>query len=197
MESVKSPDTDKILAGMQNLGVGEGDDIIRKPRTNFSSNVLRRAVPVLNVKDKIGSISINNLGVLSAMRIGPTGGSSYDIGGQKKVYTLTYLPKVQSLDSGMISSELKRSKKDQAKNIQRNESIQIGQRNEAPKRGLDGIEEGKAGDEDVEEESFKSDDMKSEEDKSDGSSDDDDDDDDDSSIDMDGDENEEKLYEMI
>ena len=106
MESIKSPDPVQLLAGMSNLSVAEGDDIIRKPRTNFSSTVLRRAVPVLNVKDKIGSISINNLGVLSAMRIGPTGGSSYDIGAQKKVYTLTYLPKVQSLDSGMISSEL-------------------------------------------------------------------------------------------
>lgn len=95
MESFKSPDTDKLIAAMDQFGIHNGDeDIIRKPRTNFSSNVLRRAIPILNIKDKIGSISTNNLGVLSAMRIGATGGSSYDIGGPKKVYTLTNLPKV-------------------------------------------------------------------------------------------------------
>ena len=97
----------------------------------------------------------------------------------------------------MISEQLKATKRQQAKNIQRLEFQGGGQRNEAPKRGLDGIEEGKIGDEDVEEESFKSDDMKSDGSKSGSGSSGDDDDDDDSSIDMDGDENEEKLYEMI
>ena len=53
---------------------GNDVDLVKKPRTNFSSNVLRRAIPNMNIQDKIGSISMNKLNVLSAMRLG--GGQS-------------------------------------------------------------------------------------------------------------------------
>ena len=66
---------------MGKLSVKASDDfdIIKKPRTNFTNNVLRRAIPNINIQDKIGSISMNKLNVLSAMRLGPTGGSQVDI----------------------------------------------------------------------------------------------------------------------
>ena len=47
----------------------EGFDIIRKPRNQFTSNVLRRAIPKLNVQEKIGTLSMNKLAVLSALRL--------------------------------------------------------------------------------------------------------------------------------
>jgi len=68
-------------------------DIIKKPRTNFTNNVLRRAIPNMNIQDKIGSISMNKLNVLSAMRLGGTAGSvnGFD---SKKIKTVNNLPKV-------------------------------------------------------------------------------------------------------
>ena len=70
METFKAPDMELMLQQMD----GGNVDLVKKPRTNFSSNVLRRAVPNMNIQDKIGSISMNKLNVLSAMRLG--GGAS-------------------------------------------------------------------------------------------------------------------------
>ena len=42
-------------------------DIIRKPRTNFSNSVLRTVVPNLNIQEKLSSISMNKLNVLSKL----------------------------------------------------------------------------------------------------------------------------------
>ena len=50
-------------------------DVIKKPRTNFSNVALRRVIPNINIQDKINSISLNKLNVLTAMRLGPTGSS--------------------------------------------------------------------------------------------------------------------------
>jgi len=77
-------------------------DVIKKPRTKFTNNVLRRAIPHINIQDKIGSISMNKLNVLSAMRLG-SGGSS---GGfvSKKIKTVSNLPKIHSLDSGSLNA---------------------------------------------------------------------------------------------
>ncbi len=70
-------------------------DIIKKPRTNFTNNALRRAIPNINIQDKIGSISMNKLNVLSAMRLGPTdGGNQNKNVSQKKVHTLSNIPKI-------------------------------------------------------------------------------------------------------
>ena len=41
-----------INAGMAKLGVNSAQDdfdIIKKPRTNFTNNVLRRAIPKMNI----------------------------------------------------------------------------------------------------------------------------------------------------
>uniref|UniRef100_A0A7S3N2S9 FCP1 homology domain-containing protein n=1 Tax=Strombidium inclinatum TaxID=197538 RepID=A0A7S3N2S9_9SPIT len=78
-------------------------DIIKKPRTKFTSNVLRRAIPKLNIQDKIGSISMNKLNVLSVMRLGSTSGSNEKYV-PKKINTVAILPKIMSLDSGSLQN---------------------------------------------------------------------------------------------
>lgn len=55
---------------MKDLQIDDNVDVIKKPRTNFTNVVLRRALPNINIQDKIGSISMNKLNVLSAMRLG-------------------------------------------------------------------------------------------------------------------------------
>ena len=50
---------------MGKMTVSDDFDIIKKPRTNFTNNVLRRAIPKVNIQDKINSISVNKLNVLS------------------------------------------------------------------------------------------------------------------------------------
>lgn len=66
---------EEIISKMNGLNNDkDGIDLIKKPRTNFSSNVLRRAIPNMNIQDKIGSISMNKLNVLSTMRLGNDGG---------------------------------------------------------------------------------------------------------------------------
>ncbi len=85
-------------------------DIIKKPRTKFTSNVLRRAIPKLNIQDKIGSISMNKLSVLSAMRLGG-GGSSQSRMAPKKINTVAILPKAMSLDSGSLGAIMPQTSK--------------------------------------------------------------------------------------
>jgi hypothetical protein len=61
-----TPEEMQKMMGNMNINQSMGDyDVIKKPRTNFSNNVLRRAVPKINIQDKISSISSNNLNVLS------------------------------------------------------------------------------------------------------------------------------------
>ena len=179
---------------MSKLSVKANDDfdIIKKPRTNFTNNVLRRAIPNINIQDKIGSISMNKLNVLSAMRLGPTGGSQVSLNDSKKVKTVSNLPKVQSLDSRMMNDILPRKNK-------RASNTGISDNNSAnskpfipPTNGLDGIVEGKDGEEDLDDEDsedsvFNKDDAGSDSDEDSGES----------SIDMDGEEDEEKLYAKI
>ena len=190
MESNKADEIAKGLAGM-GLGASKDDfDVIKKPRTNFTNNVLRRAIPNINIQDKIGSISMNKLNVLSAMRLGPTGGSQVNFGDSKKVHTVSNLPKIQSLDSRMMKDILPKKKQSSSLQNAVEKMQQTGQNLHAPTKGLDGIEEGKIGEEDLEDSSgsggFDDQSNKS------GSSDDDEE----SSIDMDGDDDE-KLYQMI
>lgn len=83
-----------ISQGLQSLKLNGFDmEIIQKPRTTFSSNALRRAIPKMNIKEKINSISMNKLNVLSALRLG---GSNSNIGSEKfkKVLTVSHLPKM-------------------------------------------------------------------------------------------------------
>ena len=87
--------------------------MIKKPRTKFTTNVLRRAIPDLNIQDKIGSISLNKLNVLSAMRLGPTAGSETQINSSttKKVKTVMNLPRMLSIDQGGLDNILAPKKK--------------------------------------------------------------------------------------
>ena len=95
---------------------------------------------------------------------------------------MNHLPKVLSLDARVLNDILPKRKKKQS-------SGGIGLANKQQKAGLEGIMEGKAGDEDIEEQS----DEASEEGRSSGGSDSDSND---SSIDMDG-EDEDKMYQNI
>ena len=149
----------------------------------------------MNIQDKISSISMNKLNVLSAMRLGPTAGSSVSFN-DKKIKTVSNLPKIHSLDSRMMNDILPSKKQD----INQRET---GKKLEPSKKGLPGIEEGKMGDEDIEDCSDKSDEVFNKQKPLTGNSDSegvnsDDDSDtnsDDSSINLDGDEDDEnKLY---
>ena len=185
-----------IAASLNKMNLAQDDfDIIKKPRTNLTNNVLRRAIPKMNIQDKISSISMNKLNVLSAMRLGPTAGSSVSIN-VKTIKTVSNLPKIHSLDSRMMNDILP-SKKDGSQR-------ETGKKLEAPQKGLPGIEEGKMGDEDLddqEEEVFnkqkpKGNDSDSDDDNKSNSGSDSDSGD--SSINMDGDEDDEqKLYAQI
>lgn len=151
----------------------------------------------MNIQDKISSISMNKLNVLSAMRLGPTSGSSMSFK-DNQIKTVGNLPKIHSLDSRMLNDILPAKK---VKEVERS----TGQKLQAPVQGLAGIEEGKMGDEDLDDGSEKSDEVFNKQkprdgDDSSGKIDDSDDNSDsgESSIDMDGDEDDEqKLYAQI
>ncbi len=78
-------------------------DIIKKPRTKFTSNVLRRAIPKINIQNRIGTISMNGLNVLSAIRLGSASGSNEKFA-PKKIKTVSILPKITSLDPGSLQN---------------------------------------------------------------------------------------------
>lgn len=124
----------------------------------------------MNVEDKIGSISQNNLNVLTAMRLGASGGSAHFE--NKKIKTVSALPKVQSLDARMISKLIRKSSK------------------------LDGIEEERGTVKDNEDSENSSDDF-TENDNDLKSNSEEMSDSGDSSIDMDGEDDEEALYKAI
>ena len=82
------------------MSIDDDYDIIKKPRTQFSSNVLRRAIPKLNTQEKINTISMNSLNVLSQMRLhAPKEGNS-------KVLSVNNLPKIQSMDSKAMNTAM-------------------------------------------------------------------------------------------
>jgi hypothetical protein len=68
-------------------------DIIRKPRTTYSSNVLRRAVPNINLQQKKESITMVKLKVLTALKLPKDGQQS------RRVKTVEQLPKILSIIS--------------------------------------------------------------------------------------------------
>lgn len=87
-------------------------DVIKKPRTKFTNSVLRRAVPNINLQDKIGSISMNGLNVLSALRFGGASATHLKLNEIKKIKTVHNLPKMLSLDSRMMDGILKKEDSD-------------------------------------------------------------------------------------
>lgn len=87
-------------------------DVIVKPRTNYSSNVLRRVIPNFNKQDKVNTISLNKLNVLSQLRLENTNPQ----GKVQKVFTVSAMPKVKSLDSKGIKQMLKLGTKQYEKN---------------------------------------------------------------------------------
>lgn len=74
-------------------------DFIMKPRTNYSSNVLRRALPGVNIQHKKDSITMTKLKVLTSLRLGESRGG--DTGHQmpRKVKTVQQIPKMLSIIS--------------------------------------------------------------------------------------------------
>ena len=113
MESIKAP-TNQDSDAIMKFSPSDGIDIIKKPRTNFTNNALRRIIPKMNINDKINSISMNKLNVLSAMRLGPAAGSYTNI--EKKVRTVNNLPKIHSLDSRVMNDILPKKKADGQRN---------------------------------------------------------------------------------
>jgi hypothetical protein len=93
---------------------------------------------------------MNKLNVLSALRLGPTTGSSVSFN-DNKIKTVGNLPKIHSLDSRMLNDIVPATKKKVKKEVER-QTGQIAK----PIQGLAGIEEGKMGDEDLDDVSEKS-----------------------------------------
>jgi len=70
-------------------------DYIKKPRTMYSSNALRRVQPNLNIQDKKNSLSVMKLKVFTAMRLQ---NRDEDGGGfPRKIMTVQHLPKMMSI----------------------------------------------------------------------------------------------------
>lgn len=99
--------SNNLTGQIQNLHLNDDElDIIKKPRTQYSSNILRRVIPNFNKKDKLSSISMNGLNVISALRLG-TGGSNNNM--KQKIFTVNSLPKIQSLDARGIKAAIANS----------------------------------------------------------------------------------------
>jgi hypothetical protein len=78
-------------------------DFIMKPRTNYSSNVLRRALPPgVNIQHKKDSITMVKLKVLTSLKLGEGGGRNGGESGQqmpRKVKTVQQIPKILTIIS--------------------------------------------------------------------------------------------------
>lgn len=68
-----------------------------KPRTNYSSNVLRRAVPNVNIQQKKDSITMVKLKVLTSLKLGKRGDDDPQM--PRKVKTVQQIPKILSFVS--------------------------------------------------------------------------------------------------
>lgn len=156
-------------------------DLIQKPRTKFTSNVLRRAIPHLNIQDKIGTISMNNMNVLSRLGfgVGTSKGAIEKKEGPKKIYSASIL-KVPSLNSGSLNNI-------GAGGIRKKQSGLI-KANLESKTGVGAIEEQEEGDGDSDKINSEEDENKSNDESSDSS---------DSSFGLDQNEDEEALYKKI
>lgn len=83
VEAFKSP------SGSENV------DYIKKPRTIYSSNALRRVQPNVNIQEKKNSLSVMKLKVFTAMRLQ---NRDEDGGGfPRKIMTVQHLPKMMSI----------------------------------------------------------------------------------------------------
>ena len=129
---------------------------------------------------------MNKLNVLSAMRLGSTSGSQVHFN-EKKIRTVSNLPKIHSLDSGAINNILKSKKKLSNSGL---ESVP----DKHQKSGLDGIEEGK---DEEDSEKGNSERGMDESDNENNSSNSESEDSDASSIDLDPEDDEQKLYDKI
>jgi hypothetical protein len=69
-----------------------------KPRTNYSSNVLRRAVPNVNIQQKKDSITMIKLKVLTQLKLGGNRGDDHHQV-PRKVKTVQQIPKILSFVS--------------------------------------------------------------------------------------------------
>jgi len=65
-------------------------EVVKKPRTNYSSTVLRRAVPNVNIQMKKESITMIRLKVLTVLNL------SKDEQLARKVKTVDNIPKILS-----------------------------------------------------------------------------------------------------
>jgi hypothetical protein len=91
---------------MDHMDVNNDLDIIKKPRTNFSNSVLRRAIPKMNVQDKISTLSMNKMNLLSCLRLEQPSGSNNNLDNPKNILSVNVLPKVQSLDCNGIDKHM-------------------------------------------------------------------------------------------
>jgi hypothetical protein len=69
-------------------------DVIKKPRTNYSKNVLRRAVPNVNIQEKKESITMSKLKVLTMLKLQKSDDTS------RKVKTVDNIPKILTIVAG-------------------------------------------------------------------------------------------------
>lgn len=115
-------------------------EVIKKPRTHFTNNCLRRVIPAMNIQDKIGSISSNKLNILSALRIKTQHSIAEDDFFFKKVKTVNVLPKMLSFDAGVAKLKNK-IKKGASKRPSSSKAIQSAMENtnKAPEKDLGGF----------------------------------------------------------
>lgn len=71
--------------------------MIKKPRTNYSSNVLRRVLPNVNIQQKKESLTMMKLKVLTSLKLHKGEGSSGML--PRKVKTVQQIPKILSIIS--------------------------------------------------------------------------------------------------
>ena len=69
-------------------------DLINKPRTKFSANALSRVTKHVDLANKIKTISLNNVNVVSRLNLSQSQGVIFD----KKVRTVSKLPKIMTMD---------------------------------------------------------------------------------------------------
>lgn len=140
---------------------------------------------------------MNKLNVLSAMRLEKTGSQNQiNSSSTKKVKTVMNLPRMLSIDQGAIDNAILGPKKKKASGM-------INREHKTAPKNLDGHIPEKDGEESLgdisesAEDFFKTNQPIDEESKDDDGSNSDSDDDDESSIDMDGEDNQDKLYAQI
>ena len=91
-------------------------DVIKKPRTNYSSNALRRAQPNVNIQQKKESITMNKIRVLSIFKLK----EDDDIG--RRVKTVDNFPHLLTIISDPPTSRKRaKTKGDQEQIIEEDE----------------------------------------------------------------------------